>query len=311
MALVDYDSSDSAEDPVPPPAKRRKSSIDRPAPSSQANAALPSMPPLPSAFHDLYASTVRQSVVDDPSLHQGRRRQTPHVVGNWPTHLYVEWRPTPGQDSMLLQLLYATGKMLGDGLELHGFLRSDLGSPTPLHISLSRPLSLTTAQKDDFLEKITNAIRLSSISMLPVRPKDLRWYKSPDSDRTFLILQVSEGCDVRDDSKPMNSGLTSVLARCNAIAKSFNQPSLYTQFQNGPVGSWFHISIAWTFDSPDEEAITRTSDLLLQDEFKEILSWEIEVSDVKAKIGNVITNIPLSGVASTRFVSTGLGSIFE
>ena len=90
MALVDYDSSDSGDTPAPPPAKRRKSSGDGAAPSRYADDALPSMPPLPSAFHDLYASTVRQSIVDDPSLHQGRRRQIPHVVGNWPTHLYVE-----------------------------------------------------------------------------------------------------------------------------------------------------------------------------------------------------------------------------
>jgi U6 snRNA phosphodiesterase len=94
MALVNYVTSDEDEDEdrsglghmpkassAPPKDLKRKRTY--PANSSD-------LPPLPSKFHDLYASKVRVSTLDDPSLHGGRKRITPHVEGNWPSHVYIE-----------------------------------------------------------------------------------------------------------------------------------------------------------------------------------------------------------------------------
>lgn len=93
MALVDYSSSSGESVDEEPPSKRRKATgadgdatRAPPTPSREES----DMPALPSAFHDLYASTVRQSVSDDPNLHQGRKRLIPHVPGRWPSHVYVE-----------------------------------------------------------------------------------------------------------------------------------------------------------------------------------------------------------------------------
>jgi hypothetical protein len=99
MALVDYsDSEPENEDAVDAPGgKKRK-------PESEHSAALP---PLPAVFHDLYASAVRTSTVDDPGLHQGRRRQIPHVAGNWPSHLYVECKVSLLRDVLVYQRLTA------------------------------------------------------------------------------------------------------------------------------------------------------------------------------------------------------------
>lgn len=83
MGLVDYsdsEASDDDKDKTAPPAKRRRVS----------DGATSTLPPLPQSFRDLYSSTVRTSTQDDPSLHGGRKRVTPHVPGNWPTHVYLE-----------------------------------------------------------------------------------------------------------------------------------------------------------------------------------------------------------------------------
>ncbi len=97
MPLVNYSSSSDSEDGIgahsKPAAKRQrmKGTPEASAGNSGANGAQQSsMPPLPSEFHDLYAATVRQSTVDDPSLHQGRKRQVPHIAGQWPSHVYIE-----------------------------------------------------------------------------------------------------------------------------------------------------------------------------------------------------------------------------
>lgn len=87
MSLVQYSDSESdADQPAAPPAKRSRR-------GSSLAGATSKLPPLPAAFHDLYASSTRVSVKDDPSLHGGRKRVIPHVEGNWPTHVYLECTP--------------------------------------------------------------------------------------------------------------------------------------------------------------------------------------------------------------------------
>lgn len=189
MPLVEYSDSEGSVDAPRPTvssnAKRKRAHSPFPADSAKQT-----LPPLPSTFHDLYASASRLSNTDDPSLHAGRQRQIPHVEGNWPSHVYIECRfpsqvhiviggrvrvrwecnsscargfPTTERYAHLESIIdRVNGRrdyVEADGRRVHSLLRSDLGAPLPLHISLSRPIVLRGEQRHDFLQNLTARIR--------------------------------------------------------------------------------------------------------------------------------------------------------
>ena len=214
--------------------------------------------------------------------------------------------PTAAQHGVLTKLLGEVERILGPELELHNFLSSDLGAPLPLHISLSRPITLSTGNKDDFLDKVSTFIREGGMPAFTVRPLGLAWYKSPDSNRVFLIIRVtnnsdepgddSNGNDDVDTPRATNPQLTALLRRCNAAATLFEQPALYQRTQGEPVGDAFHISIGWTFGlPPEEETALEALRLFKLRRFAEVRRWGIEVGGVKVKIGNVVSHVALTG----------------
>jgi len=115
MALVDYssssdDESDNEQVSQPPPAppsqpttaksdqslltkrKRTANSDDENATPSQGKTRKQDhdrsdSPAFPTGYHDLVTTTPH--TFHDPTLHGGRKRQTPHVEGNWPSHVYL------------------------------------------------------------------------------------------------------------------------------------------------------------------------------------------------------------------------------
>ena len=314
MGLVDYGSSSSdSDDPERPSAKKPRLSGSRsphhppksgppsvPAPRS-GSAPKPSLPPLPAAFHDLYASTVRTTTVDDPSLHQGRIRQTPHIVGNWPSHLYIEWMPPPAAFDLLSSLLAAFKST--HPVPLTSFLANDLAVPLPLHISLSRPLSLTTAQKDSFLKEIQTTIQKSNLGSFALAVQAVEWHRTPESGRSFLVLRV-QSTAAAAAAENSNPELTNLLGRFNQICKSYSHPELYQWAASAPqrVASAFHISLAWSFAEPTEEITAATVKIFASQEARDKISREISipVESIKAKIGNVVTNIPLSAASTSK-----------
>lgn len=195
-----------------------------------------------------------------------------------------------------MKLLQDIETELHGEVKLHNFLTSDLGAPLPLHISLSRPITLPTAEKDIFLDKVSKAIRGSGVSPFAVVPRGLAWYKSPDSDRTFLILRVTAHNSSANDMTAPNPELLTILKRCNTVVTMFGQPPLYQQTRNEPVGTAFHVSIAWSFGLPAQEELSlKALKVIKQRRFASVRQWEIDVSAVKVKIGNVVSHVHLTG----------------
>ncbi|KAL2125129.1 hypothetical protein VTJ04DRAFT_1494 [Mycothermus thermophilus] len=208
--LVNYSSDSDSDSPAspttnPPKPDKRPRTDDNPSSSS--------LPPLPATFHDLYASTVRAAPCDDPALHQGRVRQIPHLPGHWPSHVYVEWIPPAevydlleglvGELRARLQLRGGTSDPeerleLERPPEIYTLLHSDLGAPLPLHISLSRPMSLPGEVKEVFKRDLEGALLgkgesgsgLGCGRRFEVECTRAEWHRTHESARSFLVLRL-------------------------------------------------------------------------------------------------------------------------
>ncbi|KAK4129413.1 hypothetical protein N657DRAFT_660773 [Parathielavia appendiculata] len=260
-------------------------------PERNRGPATSTLPPLPASFHDLYASTVRTTTRDDPSLHQGRTRQIPHVPGNWPTHIYIEWHPPPAVHELLTELVsslqsQASSALAGDtNTTITNFLQSDLGAPQPLHISLSRPIVLSSDDRATFLREVEAAIRASGIAAFGLACCRAEWHRTAESARSFLVLRLTE-----------------MLRRCNDVVAKYGQSRLYEwaegDGQDEEEGRWvgeaFHVSIAWSFVEPTEELVRVTEQVFGSCSAKKRMrELRIPVEGVKVKIGNVITHVVL------------------
>ncbi|KAK1782694.1 hypothetical protein QBC45DRAFT_191669 [Copromyces sp. CBS 386.78] len=270
------------------------------------------LPALGDRFNDVNPSNPRTTVTDDPSLHQGRQRQVPHIPGNWPSHIYIDWNPSSGDRELLTSLINklkaevkSAAQRFADleGVEIHTALQeSDVPVDRPLHISLSAPITLTSNNKDDFLDDLTKAIKSCRVSPFVLDfSGGVDWYRSEESTRSFLVLRVREVQNIGNAavSSP-NPQLTALLEQCNNVVKEYRQPPLY---DSQDMGYRFHVTIAWTHARPSASLKQLTNSVF--DDCKTMPSENVSIRDklrtgsnlrvqtVKVKIGNYVTRFEL------------------
>ncbi len=309
MALVDYSESSESEDEVlaaesnlgqAQGSRKRKAEHVEDTHVQPVKSRPP--PPLPPSFHSLYATNVRTSAADDPSLHAGRTRQVPHAVGNWPTHIYLEWHPSPSElatlESVIHESAVTKNRAEASTGSIHSFLHSDLGVQLPLHISLSAPLVLKTEQKESFENSIGSKLAHTHVKSFAVKVTKLDWVANHDKTRFFLVLKLS---------KPENDDLNQLLAMCNDAAYQFDLPQLYdnadkdrssledpvagkTQDKVADKSDTFHISVAWTLEEPDDRARRRLIDVV----DGQLRGLQVSFSLLKLKIGSTVIDLPLA-----------------
>ncbi|CAI6280630.1 unnamed protein product [Periconia digitata] len=287
------------------------------------------LPPLPAAFHNLYSVNARISTSDDPSLHGGRKRAVPHVQGNWPSHVFLEWVPSQPESQALRRLIDQVEASIKHDIDAKNkslqapdivpSLLSPLGTPLPLHISLSRTLQIKTDNREPFLDTLIASIRTSMVKPFSLRVSKLKWVPNFERNRWFLVLVLQ---------KPPQNELNRLLDSCNQATCQTGHPGLYVggrgdgpmphntahnqsnsltgkSCDNTPTNGVdrtenFHVSVAWNLAEPDADLIQLVEDL---DVSKYVATLQPAFDAVKVKIGNSVHDVNLgtrkSGLGTT------------
>ncbi|KAH7925889.1 hypothetical protein BV22DRAFT_1033489 [Leucogyrophana mollusca] len=186
----------------------------------------------------LASTVIVPTPVDNPALHQGRVRSTPHVEGQYAAYIYVPivLMPKSPLYSVINQVFSFTKGVVPSihAIGMHGY-EGDNGehvkntgdcNKRELHVSLSRPIFLRAHQRDDFKRCIKQIARCN----VPFKGSFATFAELTNDERTrtFLTLEVGAG---HHEMRKMSDALGPAL-------RSIRQKEFYRDPR-------FHASIAW------------------------------------------------------------------
>ncbi|KAI0078224.1 hypothetical protein K474DRAFT_1771162 [Panus rudis PR-1116 ss-1] len=216
--LVAYASSSEDDD------YKSRHEVAEPAPTNVGKSPPKKKRKLPGLSSTFSASVPK----DNPALHQGRIRTTPHVEGQYAAHVYVPVYIEQGyRTSEVLQKIWCRSKQLLPLIHFIGEPQSgaDFGI-IELHISISRPIYLRAHQREELKQAVRSIAR--STNPFPLSFATFSELQNDEKTRTFLTLEVGAG---HDQLQKLSNALVPTL-------RSFRQKEFYSEPR-------FHASIAW------------------------------------------------------------------
>lgn len=230
---------------------------------------------------------------------------------------YDGGHPKPSEFSILANLVDSTRLLAGPDQEIHSLLLSPLSTPLPLHISLSRPLTLQKDQREAFSASLYDRIRRSDVRSFHVPLSGLKWVSNWDKSRWFLVLGAE---------RPAGDELNRLLWASNAIAEGFGLGKLYDghsavgidlatqekprlpKRQKSTVlgekpkdfdrSDCFHFSLAWSLTAPEKMGPLISPEVEKCN--RQVKGFSVTISTVKVKIGNAISVLDLSARAPDK-----------
>ncbi|KAL5520060.1 hypothetical protein ACEPAG_1720 [Sanghuangporus baumii] len=162
--------------------------------------------------------------VDDPTLHQGRVRSSPHVEGQFAAFVYI---PVPLKKNTPLRQLLEKSVIRAKNIEpalVCDWL--DSRETHTLHISLTRPVYLRNYQ----LEELKRVVKAAARVVCPFTASFSKFatFENDEHTRAFLGIEVGAG----------HRELEMLSKTVEPILKSLRQKGFYSEPR-------FHASIAW------------------------------------------------------------------
>ncbi|KAG0704790.1 hypothetical protein DFH29DRAFT_997284 [Suillus ampliporus] len=192
----------------------------------------------------LASSLIVPVPVDDPALHQGRIRATPHVEGQYAAYVYIPLvvHPKTALYSLIEEVLHVTkeivpaahviGEIVPCSRNSGGTVLNSSRRARELHLSLTRPIFLRAHQREEFKQ----SIKLIASRQTPFQASFATFSELTNDERTraFLSLEVGAG----------HHELRNLLSALSPTLLSLRQRDFYSQPR-------FHVSIAWALLDPD------------------------------------------------------------